>query len=269
MYPIIFSVGSLELYSWHLFYVLGATFAYFMLQFLTKRWQSEISNKNLSEVFIVCYVTGYFGARLLSIIVEQPEKLQLGWLETLEALVTLGPMTFYGGFLLSISAGYLYARVRSISFAALADVAMPSGFCALVLGRIGCFLNGDDYGKAVPTQYATSWWSIKIPVLKDDVARYPVQVFEAFLVFLLVTFVLLMSKRIRSKFGPGAIAFLIIVSYSNLRFLLEFLRDDFRGTVIGPWLSTSQFLSLLNLAFCGVILIYWTIRRPSTTTFAQ
>lgn len=263
MYPILLQLGDLTLPSWHAFYVLGAVLAYLLMIVVRRRLLPALDEGDLARLYALCYVAGYFGARLLSIGIEQRSIWAAGPGAVLAALVTLGPMTFYGGFLASFGAGLAYARLRRIPIGDVADVALPAGLLALAIGRIGCFLNGDDYGKAVPLRAdgVEPWWAVTFPNLEDGIARYPVQLIEAAAVALLVAVALLLFRRTRAAFRPGAVGFFAIVAYANLRFALEFLRDDFRGFVFGTWLSTSQFISVLILLLCGMTLPLWIRRK--------
>lgn len=253
MYPILLKLGSIEIPSWHAFYVIGALAAYYAFVNLARLYASSIAEQDIVNTYLIGYVTGYIGARLLSIIIEQSDLVRQNWLNIVGQLFSLGPMTFYGGFIFALGSTYIYSRIRGLDFFLLADIGLPAGFLALIFGRIGCFLNGDDFGKPVPARFVDSWWSIELPNLGDQIARYPVQILEAFSVLILVIAALALFRRIQTTFGLGSVAIFLVIGYSNLRFVLEFLRDDFRGSVAGTWLSTSQFISLINLLFCACV----------------
>ena len=259
MYPILFEWGSFVLPSWHAFYALGALAALILLRVAGKRFSPEIDPVDLSRLFAVCYVSGYFGARALSILVEEP---QLMGLDAFMALGRFGPMTFYGGALGAAAAGTAYAAWQRLPKGKILDLGLPCAALALGFGRIGCFLNGDDYGRAAPMapDGQPPWWSVTFPVLKDGIARWPVQLLEAGTAFLIALVLLAVFRRVRASFGPGGVAYLTAIAYANVRFLLEFLRDDFRGSVAGTWVSTSQFISLVILMACVGLVPYW-LRR--------
>ena len=96
MYPILFEWGSFVLPAWHTFFVLGAIAAYVLFVYLRKWFSPEIEEHQLANIYAIGYIGGYFGARLFSIVNDQPEIKSAG--EFVSALLTLGPMTFYGGF---------------------------------------------------------------------------------------------------------------------------------------------------------------------------
>ncbi len=251
MYPILFHHGDFLLSSWHVMYVLGALAAYGSMFLLSKQVAQDIKPDDLSQMFVVCYVAGYLGARLLSIIVEEPHV--TGVLETGLALLRLGPMTFYGGAISAFCAGSLFCFFRRVSYGDMVDLGLISGLLALSIGRVGCFLNGDDYGRPVTLGADNIFRGLGVifPVLEDGIPRWPVQLFEAVAVFVVV--LVMASVKLHKRARPGMVALLSVILYANLRFWFEFLRDDFRGFVFGTWLSTSQFIALITLSIAGLI----------------
>ena len=247
--------------AWHLFFALSALTAYGVSQTQRRRIFPQVPAAHIDGLFLCCYVSGYFGARLLSILVEEPDVKGL-W-PVLSALFQLGPMTFYGGALAATAAGYAFARWRSLCPATAADLGIPAAMMALAVGRIGCFLNGDDFGRAAPvaTDGSSPWWAVTFPSLGDHLARWPVQIMEAAAVFGLAIALMRWTVRIRISFRPGAVGLFGALGYANLRFWLEFLRDDFRGTILGSWVSTSQVISLAIVVIALPTLPYWVPRR--------
>lgn len=261
MYPILLDFGPLVLPAWHTFYVIGAIAALLMLLRLGRRFAPEVPSHEIARVFATGYVFGYLGARLLSIVIEEPDVRTFG--EILMAMVRFGPMTFYGGAIAAFIFGSAYVLWRRMPFATLCDIAIPSCLVALAFGRIGCFLNGDDYGKAAPlSEFGSPWWAVTFPNLQDGIARYPVQLMEAGSVVMLAGLLLLSFERLRRTLRPGVIGFIGIVGYANLRFILEFFRDDFRGSPFSNWMSTSQFISILVLVVAAITIPFW-IRAQS------
>ena len=243
--------------------MLGALAGYGLLLYLGRFSSSVLSKEDLSSLFVVCYAAGYFGARFLSILVEEPQV--TGLENFLTAMFRFGPMTFYGGGIAAFLAGTLYCYFSKLRFADCLDIGMIAGFVALAVGRIGCFLNGDDYGKPVSMGV---WgqkpiWAVVFPALGDGIPRWPVQLMESIAVFLMVGCLMWAYQRTVLKPRPGMIGFLSIVLYADLRFTLEFLRDDFRGFAFGTWLSTSQFIAILTLAGAGCAAPIWLLKDSS------
>ncbi len=256
MHPILVDWGPVVIPAWHAFYVLGAIGTFLLLLQLGRLHDSQIPRHELARLYVVAYVAGYFGARLLSIFVEEPEV--QGVSAVLASLFRFGPMTFYGGAIFAFVFGTLYVKIRGLPLANVIDLAIPSGLLGLAIGRVGCFLNGDDFGKAAPlVDGVAPIWAVTFPNLKDGVARYPVQLMETALALAVVVLLCRTFVRLRLAFRPGFIGFLGIVAYAVFRFGLEFIRDDFRGEAFGTGLSTSQFISLVVLLLCGLTIPSW------------
>ncbi len=249
MHPILFQYGSLVIPAWHVCFALGGVSAYFFLQRFRKKM--GLSFDQVKKLFLICYVAGYFGARALSILVEQPHLHDpQGFLF---GLFQLGPMTFYGGFLAAGFCGFLYLFVHKRNWLSVGDVIVVACFLALGIGRIGCFLNGDDFGK--PIINGDPFWGVSFPVLKDgmnQVIRYPVQLMETTYVWLFVAAFLWSLK----KLDAGTVCFLAFIYYGVGRFILEYFRGDDRGWVVSESLSTSQFISVF-IFLGGVIGLFW------------
>jgi phosphatidylglycerol:prolipoprotein diacylglycerol transferase len=88
------------------------------------------------------------------------------------------------------------------------------------------------------------------------VSLHPTQLYEA--LGSLVLFFFLNWKRRRKDF-EGQIFSLFLVLYSVIRFLIEFLRDDPRGFLLGGLLSTSQGIGIF-LALTALFMLFYLKR---------
>ncbi len=258
MYPILINFGPFLVPSWHAMYAIGALAAFWLFTKLARNKTPDVNLPQLSRIFSICYVAGYFGARLLSILIEEPEVMSIN--SIFAALGRFGPMTFYGGALASAFCGSIYAWKNRLPVGKLLDCAIPAGLLALAIGRIGCFLNGDDYGKPVEFINGQSqpFWAVTFPNLADNIPRYPVQLIEStFALLICALCVLLLGRKKRGVgIGAGIVAAIGVLGYGVARFLLEFIRDDYRGMI--PWtaLSTSQGISLILVITSAAFMIH-------------
>ncbi len=260
MYPILIDLGPIFLPAWHAFFVLGAFAAYFYMLRMRPRVAPEISETNLAVTFVFGYVGGYFGARALSILTNELATVN-STVDFLRQLLTFGAMTFYGGFIGSALFAWSYARFRRLNIWALLDLALPAGILGLAVGRIGCFLNGDDYGRATSAQGAAApWWSVVFPNLGDGVARIPVQLLEMGVGAVIAFGCVVYACQRRFRVGRGYVGLAAAASYAVARFFLEFWRGDpGRGTLLVPFLSTSQTISIAVLL--GALAIFFVVPR--------
>jgi phosphatidylglycerol:prolipoprotein diacylglycerol transferase len=268
MLPILFNSPYIIIPAWHTFYMLGAIAAFFTMKRLARAHCPNLQHQFISQLFTIAYISGYFGARIFSIFVDEG-NLTTAW-DRLAALGRFGPMTFYGGFIGAIVMGSIFVLAKRKPLSDLLDISVPAGMIGLGIGRIGCFLNGDDFGLPVPTELSANppWWSVTFPNLEDGVARYPVQLMETALVFLLAFIIMKNYASIRGRFGPGSVGISTIIGYGIIRFGLEYLRGDERGWVVEDVLSPSQLVSIV-LVVGGIMSLFAVSsqrKHPATMT---
>lgn len=253
MFPILFESNGFILASWHVLFVCGAFVAWYSLQWLRESLVPEIKPSEIDKLFVLLYLGGYLGARLLSIAIEdRPQNFS----EFLHEISRFGAMTLYGGVLIVALLLMIWARRRKISLQRVAALFIAPGLLAIGLGRIGCFLNGDDFGKAIRDQLHPGFMHVRFPALGDGLYRYPVQVWEAALC-IVTGMVLFCWARKRPSL---VIADVGIGLYTIGRFVIEFWRGDERGFFLGTSLSTSQGISLV-LLIAWVVYRFWLGRR--------
>ena len=169
--------------------------------------------------------------------------------------VVYGParvgFTYFGWFLGAVMCVWVYSKIVKIPFWFLLNFHIPSFAVAQALGRIGCFFGGCCYGKP-----CVSGWGVVFPenspawLHYGETAIWPVQGMEAVCLLGIFFFLWRVDFHRRSAW--------YFVLYPGSRFLLEFLRGDDRGSLLGlPWFSPAQWLSLVLLIF-GVGLLYVT-----------
>ena len=249
MYPILFEYGEFALPAWHFCYFLAAVVALWLLLRLV-RVHGDISRRVAIDVYMLCYVSGYFGARLLSLLVEGSSS---GVLDFFQQLVTLGSMTLYGGVISAVVLALLYVwRHPGVGWPLL-DYLVVVFLLALAIGRVGCFLNGDDFGIATD-----SFLGVVFPNLEDGIKRHPTQIYESLFCLLVFFCCYRWLSAIRQRFFVGAVGLIGAGSYACFRFLNEFLRGDYRGWVISDLLSTSQFISIILFAS---VCLCWRYKR--------
>lgn len=161
-----------------------------------------------------------------------------------------GGMSFHGGFLGVIIAGWLYARRHQRRWLEVTDFVAPLVPFGLGFGRLGNFINGE-----LPGRVTSVSWGMVFPHY-DVLPRHPSQLYEAFLEGVVLSVLLLVfSRRQRAM---GQISALFLMGYGTLRFLVEFTRepDDFLG-LLSMGLSMGQWLSLPML-LAGIFLWFWS-----------
>ena len=130
-------------------------------------------------------------------------------------------------------------RLKRLPLLSVLSAAAPALAIGHGIGRIGCFLVGDDYGKVSDLPWAVAFPEGLPPTL-DRV--HPTQLYEAIPLFAIGALLLTLRRKRtpdRRVFGT----YLLLVG--GTRFLVEFLRVNAR--VAGP-LTVAQLASLAALA---------------------
>ena len=188
-------------------------------------------------------VGGLVGAKLLYVFEHLGESTFFG------LLFDRGGMSWFGGFAGGLLAGYATIRAKRWPMLAVLSVATPALAVGQLLGRIGCFLVGDDYGH--PTSLP---WGVAFPegLPPTNERVHPTQIYEAiFLGFL--TWLLIRWRR--GGVPDGVVLGRYFVAVGGFRFALEFLRVNVR--VLGP-------LTVAHIFALGVVVLGLAILARST-----
>lgn len=251
MYPEI-QLGSVTIRTYSVLCALAMLAAFVPVRSEARRLRWDV--EAMSWLVLWSTLIGWVGGHVLYAFT----RLELSSSEWWPLLFKFGSgNVWYGGFLLSWLFVHRYARKRGIPALQMFDFAAFAVLVAQAVGRIGCLLGGCCYGS--PT---TLPWSVVFP--QGDYSWSPVhptQLYEA--LYLAALFAWLWSTRTR-RTRHGQTAALYLVFSAAGRFALEFLRGDkVRGFVAG-WLSTSQFVAVLLIAF-GLAL-YACVTLPAVKT---
>ena len=190
-----------------------------------------------------------------------------------------GGFAYYGGLIGASVAAWFLLRRDGFPFWKAADMAGFAVPLGLTFGRMGCLMAGCCFGSTCELPWAVSFpgrspaslaqfkehllpsahlWSLPV---------HPTQIYEAAASLAIAAFCLVWLNPRKRYDGQVFAAFLAL--YAVARFLLEFLRDDDRGSVGG--LSTSQLLGIALLGVAAVIHVRRgapgeALRRPRTST---
>jgi phosphatidylglycerol:prolipoprotein diacylglycerol transferase len=171
---------------------------------------------------------------------------------------------FYGGFIGALVASAIFfRRIPRLPFWPTADLCGPAIALGQAIGRIGCFMAGDDYGAPTQLPWAVTFTDPdagRVGGAPLGVRLHPVQLYESIVCLALFAVLVRLSRR---KRFDGEVILAYTSLYAIARFVLEFFRGDAdRGFVFGGWLSTSQFIALI-LGPAAIAL--WFVRRQSAS----
>jgi len=242
MFPVLFRIGTFELTSFGAMMAVAALVGVWI-------FRRELRRSTLPETAVDAAVAGILGglagAKLLWVSEHLHEE------PVAQLLFSRGGLSWFGGLVGGIGAGLAVMRARRLPIVSVLAAATPALAIGHAIGRIGCFLVGDDYGR--PSRLP---WAVAFPRgLPPTTARvHPTQLYEAALL-IPVAWMLFRWRRAGAddRFVLGC--YLIITSV--LRFLIEFIRVNER-VAIG--LTVAQ-LACLGLVIVGLWLVSSTRRR--------
>ncbi len=180
------------------------------------------------------------------------------WPHPIDMLKTWnGGMSFHGGALGVVIAGYLFARYKKIDPLRLGDIIVAAEPIGGFLVRLANFINGELWGR--PTEVP---WGMVFPGA-GPLPRHPSQLYEAALEGIVLFLVLRWATHRKMWLNRrGVVLGLFLTGYGLIRIALENFRQpdaqmpDFPlGLTMGMMLSTPMVL-------LGLFLIWRGIREP-------
>src|SRR5512143_3836050 len=182
MYPVVFRIGSYDVTSFGLMVAIGAGLGVLLLR-------RELAFRGLdvsagTDAALVGVLGGLAGAKLLYVL----EHLGQGLRDT---LLSRAGMSWFGGLAGGVIAGLIVITWKRLPVMGLLSAAAPAITLGQGVGRIGCLLVGDDYGR--PTDLP---WGIAFPQgLPPTLDRvHPTQIYEAIALFV-ITWLLVRWRR--------------------------------------------------------------------------
>jgi phosphatidylglycerol:prolipoprotein diacylglycerol transferase len=232
MYPEIIRIGNFTISSFGLMMALCFLVGYFVVMMEARR--RKLNEKLISNMFLAAMIGGILGAKLLYVFENVPLSEILS--HPLDNILSRGGLTYYGGFFGAIILVWLIAYKNKMSMWSVGDLAAPVLPLAYAIGRVGCFLVGDDYG--VPSDLP---WAIAfpkgLPPTTDPV--HPTQLYE--ILIMLVVFAIIWG--IRKKEKPIGWLFSVYLVLAGLeRFFIEFIRSTTPSPI--PGLSVAQLMAI-------------------------
>lgn len=260
MYPVLF-----ELPEW-LPFLGGEPITSFgvmmLLSFLTGGYVLRAEMRRIGEdpekawdIVFMAVIGGIVGAKAYYVLLNYERLLT----DPMGLVFSRGGLVWYGGFVLATALVVWEIRRQKLPLRRMADACAPALALAYAVGRVGCFLVGDDWGR--PTG---SWVGIRFPqgapptrvdIIEQEfgitvdpalVAEYgeivpvhPTQLYEVGMSTLIFFF---LWRIRRHDHQPGWLFALWLVLAGLERFLVEFLRakdDRFIGA-----LTLAQVISL-------------------------
>jgi phosphatidylglycerol:prolipoprotein diacylglycerol transferase len=252
--PVIFQVGSFELRWYGMAILVAAISGIFIWVYRGKKRGIEAGD--IYSLAAWSIFAGLVGARLFHVF-DHFDYYTANPSQILQ--IQQGGLAIWGAMASGGIAAIIYARVKRIPLGPLVDAAAPALLVALMIGRIGCIINGDAYGGAtdLPWGFIYNHPGAAIPESLAGLPTHPYPVYE----MLWNGLVLLSIWRLQHLFKIEGTLFLTTISlYSLGRFFLTFVRQE-NITLWG--LQQAQVLALVILIVSLVLILYLTWSRKT------
>jgi phosphatidylglycerol:prolipoprotein diacylglycerol transferase len=290
MYPELLRLGPFVISSYGFMLVVAFVTAYIMLNRDGKRvgWPPELAQ----DIVFWAAIGGILGSKIYYLIENigrgSGDNLAGLW-NIIAGIFTLSPqriaegiqnfgagLVFLGGLIGGLLAVTLLLRKKKINWLATADVMAPYIILGYAIGRLGCFLVGDDYGIPThlpwgiafenglpPTTY--HMFQIRYPWIdltgfQPGVLRvHPTQLYEVFVGGSIFAF--LYWFRARARFAGQVFALYLMLAGTE-RFLIEFIRTN-NHYLVG--LTGAQIIGII-MVIVGGFMTYWLPRHIKADT---
>ena len=261
----LFSIGPIAISPFGVMLVVAFLTAYATLIWTAKRL--ELGNEeDASALLLAAGIGGVVGGKIYYAALYGDWRL----------LFDRSGLVFYGALLLGAAAVFWTSRRRRLPFARVVDAATPAVAVGYAVGRVGCFLVGDDYGR--PTDLP---WGVGFPeglpgpttagFLRAEyglelagvdagelVAVHPTQLYETVAGLIAAAVGIWLIRR---RPAPGTVALTVFSLLAVERFGVEFLRLKDDRFLAG--FTVAQLISIALLLFFAFLAL--RIRRASAT----
>ena len=280
MYPVIIDFGiinifgfefHLAIYSFGLMLVVAFYSCYFFLNYDLKLLGYE--EKLSSDIIFWAAVGGILGAKIYYLL-ENIDRV-INSYDPMNMIFSGAGLVFLGGLMGSTICVSFILKKNKVPWLTFANIIGPLIFLGYAIGRLGCFLVGDDYG--IPSSLP---WAISFPngipptttnTFSDlypwiDISAYdpgvitvhPTQLYEAIICFIL--FLILWKYRKSAKIKD--ILFFLYLSLAGVeRFFIEFIRTNEK--YVFELFSGAQVISVMMIII-GLYFIKYPIKEAKS-----
>lgn len=234
------TIGPITIHMYGVMIALGFMMALVMSSYCGKK--RELDDDVIWGIFFCAIIGGMAGSRILYYIVELPRIIHnpsILW-DFKNGYVV------YGGIIGGILTSMVYCRVKKAAFLPYFDLVVPAVSLAQGFGRIGCLFAGCCYGAQTDAWYGITFHASDLA--PNGVKLIPTQIISSVGDFAICGLLLWYASK-KPKTGRVAAAYLLL--YGTGRFAVEFLRNDYRGSI--GVLSTSQIISI-GIVALGIIM---------------
>jgi phosphatidylglycerol---prolipoprotein diacylglyceryl transferase len=234
MYPVLFTIRGFEVTTFG--GILGVAALVALWSFRRELQRSSLPRR-ATDAAMVGLLGGFAGAKLIWAIEFTGEE------PFLDLLFSRGGLSWFGGLLGGVVAGIWMIRRQRIPLVPVLAAASPALALGHAIGRVGCFMVGDDYGRPSDLPWAVAFPEGRPPT---TVPVHPTQLYEtAGLVAIAFALVRLRRRGTSDRVVFGT----YLVLAGGVRFLIEFVRVN--APIVGPFTLAQVF----SFAVVGIGLV--------------
>ena len=247
--PDLITIGPIRVRWYGVMYILGFIASYFLIQKQRRSREIGLVGTVAQDLIFYLAIGLIVGARLGYILFYEYNDFGSYIKNPLEIIATWhGGMSFHGGLIGCVIAGWIFSRRRKIPFAALADCTIVTAPIGLGLGRLGNFINGELLG--LPSNLP---WAMIYPD-GGPIPRHPTQLYEALVEGALLFFILwYLHKR---PFKDGMMVVFFLFFYGVFRFIIEFFKEPDPPGFLHDYLTMGQVLCVLMIIAAGLLALF-------------
>jgi phosphatidylglycerol:prolipoprotein diacylglycerol transferase len=249
VYPVLFRIGDFEITSFGVMVGIAALVGIWL-------FGRELARSGLPHDAVNAAIGGVIGGLVGAKVLWTIEFSGRQPLTVL--LFSRGGLSWFGGLIGGVGTGLWLLHRHRVPIVQGLAAAAPALAIGHAIGRIGCFLVGDDYGR--PTDLL---WGIAFPegLPPTEVPVHPTQLYEA---FLLAPLAWMLLRWRRNRVPDAVVLGRYLILAGAFRFGIEFIRVNLK--VLGPF-TLAQLISA-SLILVGAVLLVQSRNRHHVMTQA-
>lgn len=256
MDQIAFRIGPIAVHWYGILIVAGILAATYLSSYLARLRAQD--SEFVWDALVWCVLLGVVGARLYHVVTVTPSMGVGRWyyFEHPAQIFAIweGGLGIYGAVAGGALGLYIATRSAKEPLLKWMDTIVPGLVLAQAVGRWGNYINQELYGK--PTDLP---WAIyieprfRLPGYEMYEFFHPTFFYESMWNLATCLALVYVIWRLRGKLIPGVTTSIYFISYSVVRFLLEFIRLD--AASVGP-VAIAQIVALVIIAAFSGFLVY-------------
>ncbi|OGY27528.1 MAG: prolipoprotein diacylglyceryl transferase [Candidatus Woykebacteria bacterium RIFCSPHIGHO2_12_FULL_43_10] len=246
--PILINLGPIQIRSYGVFLVLAFLAGTFILW--REGQKQGYNEEKLLDLSVTTIIFGFLGARVYQVITN--------WSDYADRFSSVfkvweGGLSLHGALIGGFVGLWWFTKKNKWPLLQVADFGVLALSLGIIIGKIGSFLNGDDYGVVSNLPFA-----VHIPGIIGR--RHPSPIYELILMFFIYLYLL---RYYRAKSKSGGVFYIFLLLSGLARIFTELFRDN-RTLILN---MKEGFWGGAVLAIIGLLGLYWFYK--STVLGAQ